>query len=89
MTCSQIGTGYLIRELGFTVPCLVICCLFVIACVFLLIFMPETLRRPDHIVLNPLVHLRKVSLSVLHTSPFCVSEKGVSAHLSHFSLLSI
>ena len=70
MTCSQIGTGYLIKVLGFTVPSLVVCCLFVIACVFLLIFMPETLRRPDRIVLNPLVHLRKVGLSVPHTSLF-------------------
>ncbi|XP_076442106.1 proton-coupled folate transporter-like [Babylonia areolata] len=58
---SQIGTGFLIETLGFAVPSLVICCLFLVTFVAILLLMPETLRsRPERMVLNPLVHLRKV-----------------------------
>ena len=34
--------------------------------------MPETLRKPDRIILNPLVHLRKVSLSVYSVLYVCL-----------------
>ncbi|KAK7104341.1 proton-coupled folate transporter-like [Littorina saxatilis] len=57
---SQIGTGYLIKGLGFPAPTLILCCLLFVGCVVLFFFMPETLKKPDHVVLSPVVHLRKV-----------------------------
>ncbi|XP_025106086.1 proton-coupled folate transporter-like isoform X2 [Pomacea canaliculata] len=57
---SQISVGFLIRSVGFIGPAILCCVVSAIACVIIFCVMPETLKRPVQVTLNPLVHLRKV-----------------------------
>lgn len=58
----QISVGFLIRSVGFIGPAILCCVVSAIACVIIFFVMPETLKRPVQVTLNPLVHLRKVGL---------------------------
>ncbi|XP_025104433.1 proton-coupled folate transporter-like [Pomacea canaliculata] len=57
---AQVTTGALIQTVGYVGPAILCVSLIFFATLLVFFFMPETLQRPEKVILNPLVHLRKV-----------------------------
>ncbi|XP_046342952.2 solute carrier family 46 member 3-like [Haliotis rufescens] len=56
---GSLATGYLIASLGYFYPSLMISILLAVAMFIVIFLLPETLRKVEHIVISPVVHLKK------------------------------
>lgn len=57
----SIGGGYLVSNYGFFEASILLSCMLAVAFLVPFVFLPEThLNRPEKIVYNPLVHMRRI-----------------------------
>lgn len=65
----QLGTGYLIKGVGFFVPALIAACCLVFAFLITIFLLPETIRDRRNFTWNIGTHIKNVSIYELWTCP--------------------